>query len=107
MKKYMALLLCLALLALATVMGWQLYGLRCADYLWGPRGARVYQLVYAAVTLLGATMDISVVWSLADVCNGLMCLPNLAALLALRRELENLPAKRGNSCLDFPNGSSL
>ena len=78
---------CLGLLALATLISWQLYGLRCAEYLWGSGGERAYRLCYIAVILLGATMDLSAVWALSDLCNGLMCLPNLAALLALRKKL--------------------
>ena len=73
----------LTLLALATVISWQLYGYRAAEYLWGSAGAKGYALCYAAAAVLGATMDLSRVWALADVCNGLMCLPNLIALLYL------------------------
>jgi len=78
---------CLGLLALATLISWQLYGLRCAGYLWGERGENVYRLCYIVVILLGATMDLSSAWAVSDVCNGLMCLPNLLALLALRRDV--------------------
>ncbi|MBP3634646.1 MAG: sodium:alanine symporter family protein [Oscillospiraceae bacterium] len=75
--------LILGSLALATMISWQLYGLRCAEYLWGRSGAKGYAVCYTAVTVLGATMDLSNAWALADVCNGLMCLPNLIALLVL------------------------
>lgn len=79
----------LSLPALATVISWQLYGLRCAEYLWGSAGAQGYSVCYAAVTVLGATMELSRVWALADVCNGLMCLPNLIALLCLQKQIKS------------------
>ena len=85
--------LSLSLLALATLISWQLYGLRCAGYLWGHRGERVYRICYLAVVLLGATMDFGAVWALSDVCNGLMCLPNLAALVLLHRQVGQVACK--------------
>ena len=75
--------LCLSLLALGTLLCWQLYGLTCASYLWGGRGTAVYRAAFAGAALLGATMDLSAVWIIADALNGLMLLPNLAALLCL------------------------
>ena len=80
---------CLSLLALATLISWQLYGIRCAEYLWGKTGEMLYRLCYVAVVLLGATMDISAAWAVSDIGNGLMCLPNLFALLKLRRMVTN------------------
>ncbi len=78
---------CVTLLALATLMTWQLYGLQCAGFLWGEPGEHLYRLVYVAVIVLGATMEMSAVWAWADVCNGLMALPNLATLLVLRNKI--------------------
>jgi AGCS family alanine or glycine:cation symporter len=75
--------LCLTMLALATLISWNLYGVRCAGYLWGRPGIFIYQLVYILLILVGAAMELSVVWMLSDLCNGLMALPNLAALLML------------------------
>lgn len=93
---------CLGLLALGTVLCWQLYGSMCAQYLGGSRGVWVYRLIYEAVILLGATMELSRVWALSDICNGLMCLPNLISLIALRTQVgENHPAKQTTSRLDF------
>jgi len=75
--------LCLTLLALATLISWNLYGVRCAGYLWGRTGVFCYQIVYILLILVGAAMELSVVWTISDLCNGLMALPNLAALTAL------------------------
>lgn len=79
--------ICVTLLALATLISWQLYGARCAGYLFGRRGEEVYRLIYVAVILLGATMDLSVAWAVSDLFNGLMALPNLAMLLTLRKQV--------------------
>lgn len=75
--------LSLSLLALATLISWNLYGVRCAQYLWGERGAGIYRVAYVLVILAGATMDLSAAWTLADALNGLVAIPNLIALLAL------------------------
>lgn len=99
---------CLGLLALATVLSWQLYGAMCAQYLWGNRGIQIYRLVHVAVILLGATMELSQVWALSDVCNGLMCLPNLISLAVLwPKRQENHPAKQTASYIDFPEQKTL
>ena len=78
--------LCLGLLALATLISWQLYGVRCAEYLWGAAGVQIYRICYVAVVVLGATVNLRSAWAVSDLLNGLMCLPNLLALLALRSE---------------------
>ncbi len=78
---------CVTLLALATLISWQLYGARCAAFLFGGRGEAVYRLLYAAVILLGATMELSAAWTVSELFNGLMVLPNLFMLLALRKDI--------------------
>lgn len=83
-----ALAVCVTLLALATLITWQLYGLQCAGYLFGEHGQNLYRLIYVAVIVLGATMEMSAVWAWADVCNGLMALPNLLSLIWLRKSLK-------------------
>ena len=79
---------CLALLALATLISWQLYGAACARYLFGAGGESIYRIVYLCAIVIGATMELGLVWELSDLCNGLMALPNLAALLVLRKEIK-------------------
>ena len=74
---------CTALFALATVLGWSLYGVRCCEYLLGPRSVKPYLMIYVLVTVVGATMDLGLAWKISDTLNGLMALPNLIALLAL------------------------
>jgi AGCS family alanine or glycine:cation symporter len=73
----------LSMFALATVFGWSLYGMRCVEFLFGSRSVRVYQVLYVAVTVVGATMELESIWQVADTLNGLMAIPNLIALFAL------------------------
>lgn len=73
----------LALLALSSIISWNLYGAQCAGFLWGEPGKRLYRLVFPAFLVLGAVMELSSAWALADICNGLMALPNLIVLLAM------------------------
>ena len=70
--------------AFSTIIGWGLYGSRCIEFLLhtdkvvGP-----FLVVYSFVSILGATVDLGLLWSIADTFNGLMSIPNLIALLLL------------------------
>lgn len=75
--------LCLVCFALATVLGWGLYGLRCAQYLFGSRVWRLFSFLQAATVLLGVLLNTGTVWILAETVNGLMAIPNLIALILL------------------------
>ena len=74
---------CTVLFALGTILTWSLYGMRCWEYLLGCRGIGVYRLLYLLSCLAGALAGPALTWILAETANGLMCVPNLAALLAL------------------------
>lgn len=71
------------LFALATVLGWSLYGTRCAEFLFGSRSIKIYQVIYILVIVVGATMDLGLAWGISDTLNGLMALPNIIALAGL------------------------
>ena len=73
----------LTLFAFSTILGWALYGTRCCEFLFGPKAIKPYQIIFLIVIFVGATMDLSLAWSIADTLNGLMALPNLIALVAL------------------------
>ena len=73
----------LVLFAFTTVLGWCVYGERCAVYLFGHKALKPFRLVFTLVVPLGALMELSLVWSLSDLFNGLMALPNLVALILL------------------------
>ena len=74
---------CMAFFALATVLGWSLYGVRCCEYLLGPKSVKPYLVIYVLMAIVGATMNLGLAWEISDTLNGLMALPNLIALLAL------------------------
>jgi AGCS family alanine or glycine:cation symporter len=73
----------ISLFAGSTILSWGLYGTRCAEYLFGPKVIKPYQLLFIAMLLVGATMELNLAWDIADTLNGLMAIPNLIALLAL------------------------
>ena len=74
---------CTVLFALGTILTWSLYGLRCWEYLLAGRGTGLYRVLYVLACLGGALAEPELTWVLAEAANGLMCVPNLAALLAL------------------------
>ncbi len=70
--------------AFSTIIGWGLYGSRCVEYLFhSAKPVRPFLVVYSFVSILGATLDLGLLWSIADTFNGLMAIPNLIALLLL------------------------
>ena len=70
----------LALFAFSTILGWALYGSRCCEFIFGSKAIRPYQVIYVLMIVVGATVDLELVWNIADTLNGLMALPNLIAL---------------------------
>ena len=70
-------------LAFTTVLGWSLYGSRCVQYLFGLKVAKVYQMLFIIIVVVGAVASLDVVWDIADTFNGLMAIPNFIALFAL------------------------
>ena len=73
----------LFLFAFSTILGWSLYGTRCVEYLLGVKVAKVYQVIFSLIIILGTTTSLEIVWNLADTFNGLMAIPNFIALFAL------------------------
>lgn len=69
--------------AFSTILGWGLYGSRCIEFLFGPKIIKPFMIVYALVAILGATIDLGLLWSIAETFNGLMSIPNLIALFLL------------------------
>ena len=78
--------------AFATVLGWGLYGARCAQFLFGERVWGVFVVIQAVTVVLGAVLETETVWLLADTVNGLMAIPNLIAIICL------LPVVKGLMC---------
>ena len=73
----------LAIFAFTTLLGWSLYGERCAQYLFGERAVLPFRLFWIAMVPVGAASSLTLIWDVADVLNALMALPNLIALLLL------------------------
>ncbi len=71
--------------AFTTILGWNYYGERCINYLFGVRAIMPYKWVYIAMVALGAFLKLDLIWVLADIVNGLMAVPNLIGLIALRQ----------------------
>ena len=69
--------------AFSTILGWGLYGARCIEFLFSPKVIKPFMVVYALVAIVGATMDLGLIWGIADTFNGLMSIPNLIALFLL------------------------
>ena len=73
----------ISLFALSTILSWSLYGSRCCEFLLGHKSALAYQILFVLVIVVGATLDLELVWNIADTLNGFMAIPNLIALLGL------------------------
>ncbi|MBQ1704524.1 MAG: alanine:cation symporter family protein, partial [Clostridia bacterium] len=73
----------LALFALSTLLTWSFYGSRCAEYLLGTRGAKLYQLLFCLAAAISGGIRLDAVWAVSELCNGLMAIPNLIGVLAL------------------------
>ena len=79
------LMLCLVFFAFTTILGWDYYGERCVEYLFNGKQnlVKIYRYLFVLAIFIGPFMTVSAVWTIADIFNGLMALPNLVALLVL------------------------
>lgn len=69
--------------AFSTILGWGLYGARCMEFLGSARFIKPFMIVYSLMGVVGATVDLGLLWSIAETFNGLMAIPNLIALFLL------------------------
>ncbi len=81
---------CLCLFAFATVLGWGLYGARCAQFLFGAKSVKKFAFLQAIIVVVGAVLNTKTVWAISETVNGLMAIPNLIALALLTPELVRL-----------------
>lgn len=79
------LMMCLVFFAFTTILGWNYYSERCLEYLSNKNRVvmNVYRTLFLLAVLIAPYMTVSVIWNIADVCNGLMAFPNLIALAVL------------------------
>ena len=73
----------ISLFALTTILSWSLYGSRCCEFLLGTKAVPVYQVIFVLLVIVGATLELELVWNIAETLNGFMAIPNLIALLGL------------------------
>ena len=87
--------------AYSTVLGWAYYGERCVEYFSGKAGLIPYRVLYVSVAAIAPVISLNLVWTIADILNALMAIPNLIALLLLsnvvvretKKYINNLDAK--------------
>ncbi|AGH81491.1 Na(+)-linked D-alanine glycine permease [Psychromonas sp. CNPT3] len=70
--------------AFTTILGWNYYGERCVVYLFGRKGILPYKIIFVGLVASGAFLHLDMIWIIADIFNGLMAIPNLIGLIALR-----------------------
>ncbi|MBQ5390561.1 MAG: alanine:cation symporter family protein, partial [Clostridia bacterium] len=73
--------------AFSTIIGWGLYGVRCAEFVFGSKILLPFNIAYALVAILGATVDLGLIWGISDTFNGFMTVPNLIAVFLLTPEI--------------------
>ena len=73
----------LAIFAFTTIIGWSFYGERCIEFLFGVKAIVPYRVIWILAIPVGATINLGLIWLIADTLNAMMALPNLVALLLL------------------------
>lgn len=68
---------------LSALSEWGLYGARCAEFVFSAKIVKPFMVVYSMMAIVGATIDLGLVWSISDTFNGLMVIPNLIAVFLL------------------------
>ena len=69
--------------AFSTIIGWGLYGARCVEFIFKEKAIKPFMILYSLVAIVGATVDLGLIWSISDTCNGLMLIPNLIGVFLL------------------------
>lgn len=69
--------------AFTTILGWGLYGARCSEYLFGEKVIKPFMVIYSLIAIIGATVKLDLLWSIAETFNGMMAIPNLIAVALL------------------------
>ncbi|MDR1548330.1 MAG: alanine:cation symporter family protein [Hungatella sp.] len=69
--------------AYSTILGWSYYGERCCEYLFGAKGMLPYKIIFVTIVVVGPVLSLDLVWTISDILNALMAIPNLVAVLLL------------------------
>ena len=86
----------ITLFALSTLLTWSLYGTRCYEYLFGQATSKFYQIIFIGTVVIGACLKLDLVWTIAEMLNGFMAIPNLIALITLSPVVFKLTKKYFN-----------
>lgn len=76
--------------AFSTIIGWGLYGSRCIEFVAGEKSVKPFLVLYSLVSIVGATMNLGLLWDIAETFNGFMMIPNLIALFLLSNKVVSL-----------------
>jgi len=71
------------LFAFSTILGWEYYGEKCAEYLFGTKITKLYKILWIPLVFVGTVANLELIWNIADTMNGLMAIPNLVGILGL------------------------
>ncbi|MHC6527438.1 alanine/glycine:cation symporter family protein [Vibrio proteolyticus] len=93
--------------AFTTILGWNYYGERCVVYLFGTKAVLVYKLVFVALVASGAFLQLDMIWLIADIVNGLMAIPNLIGLIALRKVIVEETRNYFDALVATPNQAKM
>jgi len=75
--------------AFTTILGWNYYGERCTEYLFGVKGIKAYKYIFIVLVGVGPFLKLNLIWTIADIVNGLMAIPNLIAIIGLSGVVAN------------------
>ncbi len=78
----------IAIFAYSTLIGWNYYGEKAIEYLFGSRSILTYRILFIAAVVVGAMMKLEFVWNFSDLMNGMMAIPNLIGLLLLSKVIK-------------------
>ena len=90
----------LVLFAYSTILGWSYYGERCAEYLIGSKVIKWYKILFVVLAFVGCVIKLNTVWTIADILNGLMILPNVIGVFLLSGVLVKDLKRYGNNIDD-------
>jgi len=78
-----------ALFAYSTLIGWNYYGEKAIEYLFGSKSIAIYRVFFTAAVIVGATISLELVWNFSDLMNGMMAIPNLIGLILLAKVVKS------------------
>lgn len=96
----------LSIFAFSTVLGWSYYGERAAEYLFGKKIIKPYRIAWVIAALIGTLMSLDLVWTISDILNALMVIPNVVAMLLLRNVIANETKKYADN-IDLPSSEKI